>query len=900
MLKAIQNSFTGGEQSPAMYGRIDDQTGYQAGLAKCRNFIVLPQGPVQNRAGFEFVRRAKFADKPSVLIPFTYNTDQTMVIELGDKYARFHTQGATLLGSNGEPYEVATPYAAEDVAEIHYTQSADVVTLVHPSYAPMELQRYGAADWRLRQIDFGAPLPAPTGLTGSYTCTAKTDVVTAEMRSMYTIKYVVTAVRSTSVGSVVDESAQSNAVAITGNLFVDASKITLQWTPVSGAERYRVYKTYSGRYGFIGETAETSFTDTNVDPDESITPPRYIDPFHQSKGISAVNVTSGGSGYLSRDRALARTAVSVTFVRSREGGYEDPAIKLSLIDKAGAGSGGSLRYESSGYVRSSEVRRFGNGESEYYAMYYTSQITVTAIVPSDPGRGYISPVATLATTTVGAFISGDKKMARSREVALGTESVAPSVSVSDSTGYGASLLPVVDSSGRIVQIRIVSAGQNYTSPTITIAGTKYGGSGAAATAVVGQAGDYPGAVTYYQQRRVFAGSYNHPQYVWMTRPGTEADMHNSLPAQDDDCIAVRASVAETSRIRHVVPLTSLMLLTASSEIRTTTANDDAITPTSIGFLPQTYYGAAAPQPLLVGRAAVYASQRGGHIRSLGYSYQKGGFDTDDLSIRAAHLFENTDIVSMALSKTPNPIVWCVTSDGDLLGCTYLADQNVTAWHKHTTKDGAFESVTAVAEGDEDIVYAVVRRLVNGQTVRYIERMHERQFDTLENCFYVDAGAEYRGSYTKKLSGLDHLEGKTVSVLADGKVLPDAVVKDGQITITEEARHIIVGLPIDAEIKTLPVVMQDRTGGAGRGAMKNICNVFVRVYQASGILAGPDEDSLREYSPREREPYGSPPNVISREVGVLVPPAWTDGGQIVIRQKYPLPLTVCSLAGEVAT
>jgi len=255
---------------------------------------------------------------------------------------------------------------------------------------------------------------------------------------------------------------------------------------------------------------------------------------------------------------------------------------------------------------------------------------------------------------------------------------------------------------------------------------------------------------------------------------------------------------------------------------------------------------------------------------------------------------------MALSKTPNPIVWCVTSDGDLLGCTYLADQNVTAWHKHTTKDGAFESVTAVAEGDEDIVYAVVRRLVNGQTVRYIERMHERQFDTLENCFYVDAGAEYRGSYTKKLSGLDHLEGKTVSVLADGKVLPDAVVKDGQITITEEARHIIVGLPIDAEIKTLPVVMQDRTGGAGRGAMKNICNVFVRVYQASGILAGPDEDSLREYSPREREPYGSPPNVISREVGVLVPPAWTDGGQIVIRQKYPLPLTVCSLAGEVAT
>ena len=87
MNKVIQNSFTGGEQSPAMFGRIDDQGGYQAGLAKCENFIVLPQGPVQNRAGFEFVRAAKYADKPCVLIPFTFNTSQTMVIELGEKYA---------------------------------------------------------------------------------------------------------------------------------------------------------------------------------------------------------------------------------------------------------------------------------------------------------------------------------------------------------------------------------------------------------------------------------------------------------------------------------------------------------------------------------------------------------------------------------------------------------------------------------------------------------------------------------------------------------------------------------------------------------------------------------------------------------------------------------------------
>lgn len=909
MNKVIQNSFTGGEQSPAMFGRIDDQGGYQAGLAKCENFIVLPQGPVQNRAGFEFVRAAKYADKKCILIPFTFNTSQTMVIELGEKYARFHTEGATLLGSNGQPYEVETPYLASDVADIHYVQSADVITLVHPSYAPRELQRFGPADWRLKVIDFGKPLDAPTDLAGTYACSAKTDVVTAAMRSMYTIRYVVTAVKDTGIGTNIDESPQSSAVSVTGNLFVDASKVTLTWNQVAEAQRYRVYKTYSGRYGFIGEVEGTTFVDTNVEPDESITPPRYIDPFYQKQGITSVTVTNGGSGYGTVGSILSvgpgvtiRTRAwndggDLYMNKSRTGKFPivcdfPPDRRASKSAKSGSfeatisgGNGGKVRV--SYYLESEYSYMPGDGMDKY-----------TAIELINRGSGYKSGQKGAFTKSFNWRNSARNQVDFS--VDMEVEPMKPKVYVEDETGYGAELEAQVNSDGVITGIRIVSPGQGYTNPKVIIDASESGGSGATATASVGQAGDYPGAVTYFQQRRVFAGSYTRPQFVWMTRPGTENDMHNTLPAQDDNCIAVRAAVAETSRIRHLIPLTSLMLLTASSEIRTTTSNDDIITPTSIGFLPQTYYGAAPPQPLLVGRMAVFASERGGHIRSLGYSYQKGGFDSDDLSIRAAHLFENTSIVSLALSKTPHPIVWCVTSDGMLLGCTYLADQNVTAWHKHTTKDGVFEAVTVVAEGNEDIVYAVVKRAINGQTVRYIERMHERQYDRLENCFFVDAGAEYKGTATDTLSGLTYLEGEEVAILADGKVLPNRTVKDGKVELTTAAQHIIVGLPIIADMKTLPVILSDRDGGAGRGKMKNICNVFVRVYQSSGILIGPDEDTLREYSQREREPYGTPPDVISREVGVLVPPAWSDGGQIIVRQKYPLPLTVCSLAGEVAT
>ena len=905
MNKVIQNSFTGGEQSPAMFGRIDDQGGYQAGLAKCENFIVLPQGPVQNRAGFEFVRAAKYADKKCILIPFTFNTSQTMVIEFGEKYARFHTEGATLLGSNGQPYEVATPYLAGDLDEIHYVQSADVITIVHPAYAPRELQRYGPADWRLKVIDFGKPIDAPTGLSGTYACSAKDDVVTAAMRSMYTIRYVVTAVKDTGVGTNIDESPQSSAVSVTGNLFVDASKVTLTWNQVEGAQRYRVYKTYSGRYGFIGEVEGTTFVDTNVEPDESITPPRYIDPFYQKQGITSVTVTNGGSGYGTKRSVLTISPVGKVIGHFVGGGTTTKTVNLNNgafnhTEDNGLPypTNGSRTFSFDGAIEGSGSG--GKGRLTFTNQKFTSGSWwypfLTEVTLLSPGSGYTDGAQLHVSFSCGS------KGAWSEYYfpAVLNSATKPKVIVTDPTGYGAELEAQVNSEGVITGIRIISPGQGYSDPKIIIDGSESGGSGATATASVGQAGDYPGAVTYFQQRRVFAGSYTRPQFVWMTRPGTENDMHNTLPAQDDNCIAVRAAVAETSRIRHLIPLTSLMLLTASSEIRTTTSNDDIITPTSIGFLPQTYYGAAPPQPLLVGRMAVFASERGGHIRSLGYSYQKGGFDSDDLSIRAAHLFENTDIVSLALSKTPYPIIWCVTSEGTLLGCTYLADQNVTGWHKHTTKDGAFEAVTVVAEGNEDILYAVIRRTINGQTVRYIERMHERQYDRLENCFFVDAGAEYKGTETDKLSGLTYLEGEEVAILADGKVLPNRTVKDGKIELTTPASHIIVGLPVIADMKTLPVIMSDRDGGAGRGKMKNVCNVFVRVYQSSGILIGPDEESLREYSHREREPYGTPPDVISREVGVLVPPTWSDGGQIIVRQKYPLPLTVCSLAGEVAT
>ncbi|MFU1966178.1 hypothetical protein ACLQ86_25305, partial [Bordetella bronchiseptica] len=104
------------EISPEMFGRIDDVK-YQSGLAICRNFVVKPQGPAENRAGFAFVREVKDSAKKVRLIPFTYSVTQTMVIELGAGYFRFHTNGGTLL-DGAVPYEIANPYAEADLFNI--------------------------------------------------------------------------------------------------------------------------------------------------------------------------------------------------------------------------------------------------------------------------------------------------------------------------------------------------------------------------------------------------------------------------------------------------------------------------------------------------------------------------------------------------------------------------------------------------------------------------------------------------------------------------------------------------------------------------------------------------------------------------------------------------------------
>ena len=873
-IRSYTRAFNGGEISPAMFARIDDAK-YQTGLAVCKNFLIEPQGPVVSRPGFECVSEVKDSTHKPKLIPFTFSNTQTMVLEFGNKYIRFYTQGKPLLDNNGERYEIETPYSANDVFDLHYVQSADVLTLVHPSYPPMELRRYSSVDWRLVQIEFASILTPPTNVKAVQTIGSSVSNKTDYVR-----EYSVTSLLAD--GS--QESVHSESVTVKCNPYGDGAYNTVSWDAAEGAGLYRVYRNQGGIWAYIGQTNGLSIIDENIDPDASITPPIYDDAFLQTGGISSVEVTNPGDGYeyltiTGHETKIYFTSGSSSYSFPVRGDYlewgmdDDTAQKWEVVDLEGSGSGAKVspQWTVSGgyaYLKGLKFSSYGSG-------YKKPVIYGYSYVPYSGSTG-----------SGGYYVLSWKVNCTYNEYAS-----SMSIEVSDKTGTGAVLRPVIID-GKLNTVEIVSGGRDYTDPVAYVRSDI--GSGAEVKVSISEtSGDYPSSVTYFEQRRWFGGTYARPNNLWATKSGTESDMSYSLPSQDDDRIAVRVAAREASRIQHIVPLSQLMLLTGTAEWRVSPLNSDAITPSSMSVRPQSYVGASSVQPLVINSSMIYGASRGGHLRECGYNWQAGGFVSADVSLRAPHLFDNLEIVDMAYAKAPWPIIWVVSSNGKLISFTYVPDQAVGAFSTVETA-GDIESCCVVAEGEEDILYCTIRRDINGKVVRFVERMHERQYTDLRESVHLDCAGTYRGDKKDVISGLTWLEGMKVDILADGGVHPSQVVVDGTITLNEPAAVVHIGLPYNSDLKTLPAAMALQDGSFGSGHRKNVRQVFFRVLDSSGVQTGPSFDELTEYPARDQEAAGSAPDPINDEIGFSIEPMWSNSGQVCVRQAYPLPLRIISM------
>ena len=254
------------------------------------------------------------------------------------------------------------------------------------------------------------------------------------------------------------------------------------------------------------------------------------------------------------------------------------------------------------------------------------------------------------------------------------------------------------------------------------------------------AGDYPGAGAYFEQRKAFAGTDNDPQKEWMTQVGNFVNMGKHIPLRDDDAFDFTLNSLKVNQIKHLVPMEELLALTSGSEWKTGSGELGFTLPNS-RTRQQGAIGCSDVPPVVIGDTVLFVQEKGNSVRDLGYEVGSNTYRGIDLTQWANHLFRGFEIEEWAFALVPFSVVWCVRNDGKMVALTYLKDQEVWAWHQHET-DGIYESVCSISEGQEDAVYVIVKRTINGLTRRYVEKFHTRYFDTIEDAFFVDSGITY--------------------------------------------------------------------------------------------------------------------------------------------------------------
>lgn len=413
---------------------------------------------------------------------------------------------------------------------------------------------------------------------------------------------------------------------------------------------------------------------------------------------------------------------------------------------------------------------------------------------------------------------------------------------------------------------------------------------------IGVTGYQPGVLSSFEQRRILSNVEADEQTLWFTDTGTLDSLTYHLPLIDTDRIKAPLYSPLSAAVRYVVPLTNLVILTESTEFVMTTINSEALTPTSFRARPVSYVGCAKVKPQVINDRLVFCANRGGHVYEFGLKAAFEGYEPKDICLYAPHLFDGYTIVDMALQRAPVPVLWFVRSDGALLGYTFAPEEAVGGWHIHRT-NGFFERICASAEGDEDRPYFIVRRTIDGSTVRYVERLGSMLAVTdIEDAYHVDCGVTYDGTAATTISGLDHLEGEAVVANTDGLARTDMTVTDGAVsmfsyTLPTSASKAHIGLSYEGFIRTLPSVAPS-DNALVQGRVKGAAKAYAQVENSGPFVLGPTNDEL------ELTPAGTAGELSSDAARIVLPNGWTEGGQIYIKQPYPLPLSIVNLTLEI--
>jgi len=843
-------------------------------------------------------------------------------------------------------YEVPSDYSSGDLFDITYAQSNDVLTLAHKSHPTRELRRYSNTSWQLVGVDWDSDIATPSGLQSypkygdSYPVSYIMPTLNAPAGSYSTIRIrfasgqpQITRGSSFNIYNSYCQAIDENEWIATSDTAYDGiynyihanqANKTLQLTVGFSANHYTLgqfennswfsngarilVKTTPGltglgiaAYWVVGVTGDRFSLSTTKGgaPITTVTGTGSItyEIFPVVASQASPPVAQQYFCALQQKYESGSTKNSYVVTALNDSGSESPKsdpveIKNNIY---AAGSSNLITWENVASAKSYNIYKIQSGvfgyigsTSEDSKEYTDVSFTLGAVAK------LVSPTKSLKSGDAIAFYRTPSTVYFPVEITEGKVYIVKTPALLDEYGVHYFYDPVSTAdvwissvnTGAIKMAVRPSFTDDNIAPDMGITPPIYEAED------LSSPDNYPSSVCYFEQRRCVAGTTNDPQTLWMTKSGTESDMSYTIPSLDNNRIKVQSSSRERSSIRHLVSMQDLVALTDSAEWRVTSSDSGPITPSTISIRPQSFVGASNVHPQLVNNNLVFCSSRGGHVRELGYNWQAQSYVTGDLSLRAAHLFDSYEITDMCFSKSPLQVLWFVSSSGKLLGMTYVPEEQLNSWHQHETS-GSFVSCCSIPEGEEDRVYVVVKRNIDGQDVHYIERMSRIEVDQdIANSFYVDSGVTKSDPATFTLiDGLDHLEGETVKVLADGVVLTK-VVNGGSVTLDSPASVAHAGLAYVCDLQTLPITLQ--VDGFGQGRNYNVNKAWIRVFQTAGVKVGPSTDKLVAANP-----YVTTPQLEDATIQVMTSPSWQADGQVYIRQTEPLPMTVVGLTFEVS-
>jgi len=422
----------------------------------------------------------------------------------------------------------------------------------------------------------------------------------------------------------------------------------------------------------------------------------------------------------------------------------------------------------------------------------------------------------------------------------------------------------------------------------TLASTTFTSAPSAWTAASG----YPSDIALYEQRSVYAASTSKPQSLWFGVTGSLDDMTSGTDADD----GMELILDDYNVIKWIKAGRYLNVGTGEGEwVVSSGATDEAMTPTKRKARRISRYGSSAVSAISANNAILFIQRTGRKLRELVYNFIEDSYgDPPDLTIFADEVL-STGVKAYAFQKEPNQILWCVLNDGNIAAFTYNKEQEITAWHTHET-DGTFEDVAVMPVSDHDQVWFIVRRTVNGIQKRYIEYLAPDFGDDQSECWFVDSGLRYSGTATTQVGGLDHLAGKSVSILADGAVRPDATVTaSGYASVGSPAASVVIaGLPFSAVLEPMDLETKE-DDGSSQGRRAKIHQVMIRFYKTLGAKVGTGASSLDIIPFRTpSDTMGSPPPLFTGDKIVPFPGGWSRHKYIRIEQDQPLPLTVTAI------